>query len=35
MEATGSEEAKVDGAMIEGFVKFLFDNSRIQPLYFE
>ena len=35
LQQTGQEERQVDGAMLEGYVKFLFDNSRVQPLYFE
>lgn len=35
LQQSGLTERLVDGPMLEGYVKFLFDHSKIQPLYFE
>ncbi len=32
---TGLSEEDVDEQMLEGYVKYLFDNSRISPQYYE
>ncbi len=32
---SGQKEENVDGAMLEGYVKYLFDASQVAPQYFE
>ena len=35
LEENGHSEQAVDGDMLCAYVKYLFDNTRIRPLYYE